>query len=152
MPAYNHLADALHRQGMRLTSQRALLLELIESASGHLDAHELWRLAQERDPQINLSTVYRTVALLRDLGLVEEVHLAEDHHHYEAGDLAGHQHLICLGCGQVVEFVSPLVQQLADSIGTAHGFEVTGVSADLTGYCPACRASRPRSAEDGGGA
>jgi Fur family transcriptional regulator, ferric uptake regulator len=142
--ARHHLADVLHERGMRLTSQRALLLELIESEAGHLDAHELCKLAQERDPRINLSTVYRTVALLRDLGLIEEVHLAEDHHHYEAGGPAGHQHLICLGCGRVVEFTSLLVERLARSVGKAHGFEIAGARIDLTGYCPDCQAARAK--------
>lgn len=145
------LADLLHQQGMRLTDQRALLLDLIETQSGHLDAREIYRLARQRDPHINLSTVYRTVGLLRDLGLVDEVHLAEDHHHYEAGSHGGHQHLICLDCGQIIEFTSPLVARLVLDAARARGFEVTGVRVDLTGYCPACRARRLAQAHQGEG-
>ena len=70
--------------GRRTTAQRALILEVLRNSSGHLDADQVYRLARERDPHVSLSTVYRTLSLLRELGQVEELHLAEEHHHYEA--------------------------------------------------------------------
>jgi len=61
-------------KGQRVTSQRRLLLDLIRQSEGHLDADELYRLAKEREPRISLSTVYRTLRLFKELGLVEERH------------------------------------------------------------------------------
>ena len=70
--------------GKRVTGQRRLLLNLIQEAEGHLDADELYRQAKEREPKISLATVYRTLRLFKDLGLIEERHFVEEHHHYEA--------------------------------------------------------------------
>ena len=125
--------------GKRTTKQRSLILDVLGKAAGHLDADEVYRLARERDPRLSLSTVYRTLNLLRDLGQIDELHLAEEHHHYEAKGGNEHHHLVCLGCGRVKEFVSPLAAQLRREQETATGFAVTGVQVDLTGYCPACR-------------
>jgi Fe2+ or Zn2+ uptake regulation protein len=148
----SELKSALRGQGMRLTSQRALLLDLIENNIGHLDTHELWQLAKQRDANISLATTYRAVALFRDLGLIDEVHLAEDHHHYEARSASEHQHLICLGCGSIVEFTHPLVSRLITAVGSAHGYRIAGVTVDLTGYCPACQRQRQTAATDTGAA
>ncbi len=133
------LRSALRATGRRLTGQRQLLLEVIQEHGGHLDAHELYRLASQRDPRLNLSTVYRNVALLRDLGLVDELHLGEDHHHYELKTPATHYHLICSGCGQVIEFTSPLIEQLKTEIAQRYDYEVVAASVDLTGLCATCR-------------
>ncbi|MGQ9491379.1 MAG: Fur family transcriptional regulator [Anaerolineae bacterium] len=135
------LRSALRATGRRLTGQRRLLLEVIQEHGGHLDAHELYRLASQRDPRLNLSTVYRNVALLRDLGLLDEIHLGEDHRHYELKTPATHYHLICSGCGQVIEFSSPLVEQLKAELGQRYDYEVVTANVDLMGLCAACRAA-----------
>ncbi len=129
--------EVLSRQ--RATSQRRLLLDLIQQAGGHLDADELYHRAREREPKLSLSTVYRTLRLFKNLGLVEERHFIEEHHHYEAKGSAEHYHLICLGCGEVVEFESPLTDQMRRDIGQKNGFEITGVEVNLEGYCIRCR-------------
>jgi Fur family ferric uptake transcriptional regulator len=129
--------------GRRTTRQRSLILDVLAKSAGHLDADEVYRLARERDPRLSLSTVYRTLNLLRDLGQVDELHLAEEHHHYEARGSDEHHHLVCLGCGKVLEFVSPMAVQLRREQESATGFVVTGVQVDLTGYCPQCQANAP---------
>lgn len=128
--------------GRRTTAQRALILEVLRNSSGHLDADQVYRLARERDPHVSLSTVYRTLSLLRELGQVEELHLAEEHHHYEAKGEGEHYHLICLGCGRVVEFQSPLTSALRAEQEASSRFVITGVHIDLTGYCADCQAAR----------
>lgn len=130
----------LGEAGRRTTNQRALILDVLNSEPGHLDADDVYRLAKERDPRLSLSTVYRTLGLLKKLGQVDELHLAEEHHHYEAKGRSEHYHLICLGCGQVVEFASALAADLKDEQERESGFVVTGVHMDLTGYCVVCRA------------
>ena len=130
---------ALNIAGRRVTNQRALLLELIRQGEGHLDADELYRRAREKQPRLSLSTVYRTLQLLKQLGLVEELHFDEDHHHYEAKPSAEHHHLVCLGCGKVVEFQCRLTLKMKRDIAMEKDFEVTGVEVQMTGYCPKCR-------------
>ena len=127
--------------GKRTTAQRKLLLELILQAGGHLDADELYRRAREREGTISLSTVYRNLKLFKELGLVEERHFAEDHHRYEAKAEVEHYHLVCLGCGKVVEFLSPLAKQMEHEIGLENGFIITGAEICIKGYCPRCRES-----------
>ena len=128
--------------GQRMTSQRRLLWELIVEAGGHLDADELHRRAREREPRISLSTVYRNLQLFKKLGLIEERHFAENHHHYEAKGPLEHYHLVCLGCGRVIEFESPLIERIADRIRAESRFEVTGGEIHLEGYCSRCRSRK----------
>ncbi len=128
----------LRQAGKRITPQRMLILETMREAGGHLHADEIYSLARRKAPRLSLSTVYRTLAMLKEAGLVDELHLGEEHHHYEIkGD--GHHHLICQGCGKVVEFECPFSQELLRDLGKEHDFEITGVRLDLTGYCAECQ-------------
>jgi len=127
----------LKASGMRATSQRALILDIIRR--GHLDADEIYRQAREKQSRLSLSTVYRTLRMFKELGLVKELHFDEAHHHYEANPSSEHQHLVCLGCGKVVEFECPLSLKMREDIGREKGFEITGVEIRMTGYCSKCR-------------
>jgi len=131
---------ALNVTGLRATSQRALILEIIRR--GHLDADEIYRQAREKQPRLSLSTVYRTLQVLKKLGLVEELHFDEAHHHYEMKPSSEHHHLVCLGCGKVVEFECPLSLKMKEDIAREKGFEITGAEIRMTGYCPKCRQKR----------
>ncbi len=126
----------------RITAQRRLILDLIRQGEGHLDANELYRRAREKQPRLSLSTVYRTLQLLKRLGVVEEHQFAETHHHYEAKSLPEHHHLLCLGCGKVVEFECPLSQQFRDDIAHANDFAITKVEVSMVGLCAQCREER----------
>ena len=126
--------------GARMTRQRALILDIIHQ--GHLDADEIYRRAREKQPRLNLSTVYRTMRMLKELGLVEELHFDEAHHHYEMKPRAEHHHLVCLGCGKVVEFNCLLSPKMKRNIGREKGFKVTGAEVVMTGYCSKCRAKK----------
>ena len=128
---------ALNVTGLRVTSQRALILEIIRR--GHLDADEIYRQARATQPRLSLSTVYRTLQVLKKLGLVEELHFNDTHHHYEVKPSSEHQHLVCLGCGKVVEFEYPLSPKMKKDIAREKGFEITGVEIRMTGYCSKCR-------------
>jgi Fur family ferric uptake transcriptional regulator len=134
-----NLETTLHATQHRVTGQRRLLLEIIRSQGEHLDAEELYRLASLDYPRLSRSTVYRTMRLLRDLGLIDEVHLGEDHHHYEIKAPVHHHHLICLRCGHVLEFSYPWAEELAAVVARQHGFEIQEIQIDLTGYCASCR-------------
>ena len=128
---------ALNTTGLRITNQRALILEVIRQ--GHLDADEVYRQAKKKQPRLSLSTVYRTLRMFKKLGLVEELHFDEAHHHYEIKSPSKHHHLVCLGCGKIVEFKCPLSPKMKENIARENDFEVTGVEIRMTGYCPKCR-------------
>jgi Fe2+ or Zn2+ uptake regulation protein len=124
--------------GRPLTAQRRLVMELLRETEGHTDAKELYRRASARDPSISPATVYRTLNLFKELGLVEERRLGKVRCYYELRQSPEHQHLVCQGCGKVIDFESPLVQQLVDTIRRGQGFEVTRVELYLEGYCAEC--------------
>ena len=124
---------------IRFTNQRALILEIIHHGEGHLDADEVYRRARDKQPRLSLSTVYRTLRRFKELGLIEEVHFDEAHHHYEVKPLAEHHHLVCLGCGRVIEFHYPLSRYVKRNVPEARGFKVVETEIRMTGYCPGCR-------------
>lgn len=131
--------EALRAEGHRMTQQRDVLLDVIEHAGAHLDADGLYRRARERDNRISLSTVYRTLALLKQHDLVDELHLAEEHHHYEAKTSRDqHYHLVCTSCGLVEEFSGAIVDRLRDDLQRERGFEVAAVQLDIVGRCARC--------------
>ena len=132
--------EILRAEGKRITPQRSLLLEIIRESRGHLDAGEIYHRARSRDPRISLSTVYRNLNLLKELGLIAEVHLDEEHHHYEPTEGTQHYHLICSGCGRIVEFDNPSVGTSLSQVCEEEGFLVERVHIDLVGLCPECRA------------
>jgi Fur family ferric uptake transcriptional regulator len=144
MPATIDLSKGTNREllnmaGLRSTSQRALILDIIRSGQGHLDADEVYRRARRKQPRISLSTVYRTLQALKELELVEELHFNDEHHHYEIKPSTEHHHLVCLGCGKVVEFQCPMSEKIKEDISNEKGFEVTSTEVRMRGYCPDCR-------------
>ena len=140
MPAINH--QLLNKAGMRVTTQRALIMEIIRRGKGHLDADEIHRRAREKKPRLSLSTVYRTLQMFKKAGLVEELHFDEDHHHYEVKPATEHHHLLCLGCGRVIEFNRPLSRYIKKNVPEAKDFDVVDTEVRMTGYCPRCRQRR----------
>ena len=131
--------ELLRQAGKRVTPQRVLILEAMREAGGHLDADEIYRLVRPKMPRLSLSTVYRTLTILKEAGMVEELHLGEEHHHYELKGGREHSHLICQGCGKVIEFECPFSEELIHDLSERYDFEITGVRLDVTGYCAECR-------------
>ena len=129
----------LNAAGMRATAQRALILEIIRQGQGHLDADEIYRRARQKQPHLNLSTVYRNLLKFKKLGLVEELHFDESHHHYEVRPSVEHHHLVCLGCGRVIEFGFPLRRYLKRNVSEAKDFDIIDTEVRITGYCSKCR-------------
>lgn len=129
---------ALKSPGTRMTSQRALVFDIISRGGGHLAADEIYARARRKSPHINLSTVYRAIGKFKELGLVVESHLGQEHHHYEAGHNASHFHLVCIVCGAVIEFEYPLVQKVRDEVARAGGFKIVSAEMNLSGYCRQC--------------
>lgn len=125
--------------GRRLTRQRRVVMDVLRENQGHLDAEALYNLAKKRDPNISLATVYRSLALLREAGFVQENRLGEDHNHFETVQTNPHYHFTCLKCGRVVEFEAPEVMEAANQLGQREGLQVVHVSLNLSGYCRDCQ-------------
>src|SRR5579864_7217038 len=145
------IKGSLREKGVRLTRQRSLLLELIDKSGEHLDAERLFQLAHERDPRLNRVTVYRTLKLLKQGGLVDELdlmHYGGDQHYYETRMKQEHAHVICLRCGKVEEFFGEPLQKLRRQIESHFGFQILLARTEVGGYCAHCQTLRAREVED----
>ena len=137
--------STLKQRGIRLTKQRQILLDIIDKSGAHLDAERLYQLAKERDPKLNRVTVYRTLKLLKEGGLVDELdlmHFAGDQHYYETRMKQEHAHVICLKCGRVEEYFGEPLRMLKKQIQETLGFEILAARTEVGGYCSHCQALR----------
>jgi Fe2+ or Zn2+ uptake regulation protein len=140
-------ARALRRHGYRLTPQRQMILDIIQEAHEHLSADEICQRVRERQPFVSLSTIYRTLELLKALDLVREVMLSPGKSYYEpaGGD---HHHLLCRVCGRIIHVSDELLGDLRAQLGARHGFTALSISLLVIGYCCECQ---PRTVDTGGG-
>jgi Fur family ferric uptake transcriptional regulator len=131
--------------GLRLTRQRQILLDVIDKTGQHLDAERLYQLAREQDPKLNRVTVYRTLKLLKEEGLVDELdlmHQAGEQHFYETRQKQEHAHIICLSCGKVEEYFGDPLRKLRREIEITFGFNILLTRTEVGGYCSHCQARR----------
>jgi Fe2+ or Zn2+ uptake regulation protein len=130
--------ETLRKRGYRLTPQRHMILSVIQEADGHLNIDQILERVQERNPYVSLSTVYRTLELLRELGLVRENHLPGEQPHFETAESAAHHHLVCRSCRTVIHLEDTLLGNLHEQLQQQYTFH--GLTLDLVaaGYCDAC--------------
>ena len=143
--ALEGIKDSLRQRGVRLTRQRQILLELIDESGQHLDAERLYLLAKERDSKLNRVTVYRTLKMLKEGGLVDELdlmHIGGDQHFYETRMKQEHAHIICLRCGKVEEFFGEPLQKLRRQVESHFGFQIVLARTEVGGYCSHCQVLR----------
>lgn len=136
------LEQELISRGVRMTQQRRLLVQIMQSADRHLDAVALWQRARQHDPTLNKVTVYRTLAMLKKHGLVDELdlmHLEGGKHYYEAKTTRDHIHLACLKCGRIQEFESALFEKLKGHIERERRFRIEVARLEAGGYCDRCQ-------------
>lgn len=139
------LRSALKRQGVRLTRQRRVLLDVMDRAEQHLTADAILERAQKIDPRVHRVTVYRTLEMLKHRGLLDELdllHINGHRHYYESHSVRDHIHVACLRCGKVREVESDLYEQLKRQIQRDTGIEITVSRTEIGGYCEACRRSQ----------
>ena len=136
------LTDRMRAKGLRMTSQRLILADLLENAVEHLDAEKVYQLARHRDPKIHRATVYRTLNTLKKLGLIDELdlmHVTGDRHFYEIRPSVFHIHLVCMRCGAVEEPSGPFWQDLKVRVMQETEFKPEVVRLEMGGTCTACQ-------------
>ena len=119
--------------GLRMTGPRRTIAEVLDSAQDHPDVEELYRRATDRDPGISLATVYRTVKLFEEQGILEKREFGDGRARYEDAERAHHDHLIDEDTGQVIEFVDPEIEALQEKIARKLGYRLTGHKLELYG-------------------
>ena len=138
------LKAPLREHGIRLTRQRELLFEIIHNSHTHLNADQLYELAKKRDSKINRVTVYRTLKVLKQEGLIDELDLLHhegDQHYYETRLKREHAHIVCLRCGAVQEYFGEPLKLLKDQIESDFGFQILVARTEVGGYCADCQGS-----------
>src|SRR6202158_3462217 len=137
------LQAALSKRGVRLTKQRRVLLQVMDAAERHLDAGAILERAQQIDPHIHRVPVYRTLDMLKKVGLIDELdllHIHGEQHFYESHGPRDHIHVACLRCGKVREFESRLYEQLKEQIARDFHMKITMSRTEVGGYCAECLA------------
>ena len=134
----SQLADVLRERGLRMTPQRQLILEAIESLEGHISAEAVHNRITEHFPQINISTVYRTLDLLEEMELVRHTHFDDGVAQYHLAETELHQHLICRGCGREQELDVEILRPLGDLLDKQYGFQLDLAHFALIGRCESC--------------
>lgn len=129
----------LHRRGSRWTPQRRLVLEVLESAEGHVTAAELLERCRRRAPGTVASTVYRTLDVLEELGLVRHAHDPSGRIEFHVRPVAAHGHLHCQACGARTEFGAAEAARLLEGLEQAHGFRADLTHLTIAGRCARCR-------------
>ena len=122
-----------------MTRQRLVVLRVLAESREHLDAEAIHERVKDSAPRISLATVYRTLALLKGLGLVNEFKLGEEHGHFEAALRSPHHHFTCLKCHRVIEFSAPHIAEETLRLLEKQGISVTELRLQVSGYCPACQ-------------
>ncbi len=137
---FNQFRDRLRSSGRRMTPKRALVLEILQQSDAHLDAETIWHLAWGRDQSLNLATIYRTLTVLKEMGLVEQRYFARAHKRelYETMLKPEHHHFTCLGCGQVIEFETARINQARQELMEERDLHLTHTCVCFEGYCPTC--------------
>jgi Fur family transcriptional regulator, ferric uptake regulator len=136
--------------GHHMTSQRRLLLEVLRQSEGHLDAKEIYRRAGEKDSSISLATVYRSLKLFKDNGLIDEIRLGDCCCYYEIRQSKNHQHLICECCGKIVEFENEHFNKLLEDVKEKYSFKISKAHLFLEGVCPECKGKNSREGSEYG--
>jgi Fur family ferric uptake transcriptional regulator len=120
-------------RGLRLTEQRRTIARVLSDADDHPDAEELYARASAVDPKISLATVYRTVRLFADAGIIETHDFRDGRARYEAADSEHHDHLIDVQTGDVIEFVDEEIEALQHRIAEKLGYELVDHRLELYG-------------------
>jgi Fur family transcriptional regulator, ferric uptake regulator len=120
-------------KGLRLTAPRRTIAAVIEEASDHPAVEELHARAVARDPGISLATVYRTVKLFEEVGILEKVDFGDGRARYEDAEREHHDHLIDIATGEVIEFVDPEIEALQERIAERLGYRLKGHRMELYG-------------------
>ena len=130
------MADIIARceaKGLRMTDQRRIVARVIGDAEDHPDVEELYARAAQIDPKISLATVYRTVKLFEEAGILDRHEFGDGRARYEDAERDHHDHLIDVNSGKVIEFVDPEIEALQERIAARLGYRLIGHRLELLG-------------------
>ncbi|KRS14403.1 Fur family transcriptional regulator [Roseovarius atlanticus] len=127
------IIDRCEAKGLRMTDQRRTIAAVLEDSEDHPDVEELYSRASGRDPKISIATVYRTVKLFEEAGIIDKLEFGDGRARYEDAERDHHDHLIDMHSGEVIEFVDPDIEKLQEKIAAKLGYKLKGHKLELYG-------------------
>jgi len=134
--------ETLLENGHRLTPQRMLVIEVLHNADKHISAEEIYAQLHSRYPYANISTVYRTLELLKKLELVTETNFGEGRVRYHVAEKGHHHHLICNSCGKIIDLEESALYPLKDMLLQRYDFDADLRHLAVSGECRRCRGEK----------
>jgi len=139
MTTHPTIVESLRQEGYRLTPQRMMILGIINDSVSHISAEEIHQKVRERYPFVNISTIYRTLNLLKKLRVISETDLGEGYVRYELLERERHHHLICRRCGETFAFEHEFLKPLQLRLLNKYGFAADLDHFAIFGLCQRCR-------------
>ena len=139
MTTKSSLANLLLEKGYRVTPQRMMILEAIDNSTHHISAEQIHSEVHAKYPYIDISTVYRTLHLLKELNLVTETDFGGGRFLYHPAGKAHHHHLRCVKCGKIQDIDGDVFQQLQEEIRSQYGFDAELKHIAISGTCKDCQ-------------
>lgn len=129
--------DFLEKKSLRITAQRRVIVETVFETDEHFTAEQLLDWSRAKDKSVSRATVYRTLPLLTESGLVREMDFGKDYKFYDPNyaDHPNHNHIICQDCEKIVEFENEKIERLEEEISHRLGFSVKSQRLQITGSC-----------------
>ena len=127
------ITERCEAKGLRMTDQRRTIATVLEASDDHPDVEELYGRASGVDPRISIATVYRTVKLFEEAGIIDKLEFGDGRARYEDAERDHHDHLIDMNSGEVIEFVDPEIEALQERIARKLGYRLVGHRLELYG-------------------
>jgi Fur family ferric uptake transcriptional regulator len=132
--------EYITRQGLKSTRQRDIILDAFLSSDRHMSIEELYLKLRAKHPNIGYATVYRTLKLFAESGIAREMQFGDGQTRYEhVTEGEHHDHLVCTGCGTIIEFENETIEKLQGEVADSHGFLIQTHKLELYGLCVKCR-------------
>jgi Fur family peroxide stress response transcriptional regulator len=136
------LIDRLRERGCRLTPQRRAVIQILIDSEDHPTVEQIHEQVRRDFPMTSLATVYKTIALLKEMGEVREIGFGEGSNRYDGHDPSAHPHLICVECSQIVDLDLPTLGNLPSSVSKKTGYRIVEHRVDFFGVCPQCQVAQ----------
>lgn len=129
-------------QGLKSTPQRTAIYKALVETTSHPTAEDLYQHVSQDYPMISQNTVYYTLGVLQQAGLIREVNVGHDRARYD-GNLSPHHHLICMSCQSIIDVTDKKLNEISIPAGLPAGFKITDYQVEFRGYCKTCRLEKP---------
>jgi len=142
---FGEICEKIQEKSYKVTPQRQVILKvLLENIQKHLSAEDVYEIVKKKHPEIGMATVYRTLDLLVELGILQKMDFGDGKTRFELNDenVHHHHHLICLKCGKVLEFALDLLDDLEERIAKKTNFDIVDHKLKFYGYCSECKKNR----------